>query len=100
MVPIIIVAAMLLIFGIVILCGKGDNLIAGFNTASKEEKEKYHIKRLRLVMGVAMILLAPTCLLLRWKDYASGMASFCVITVLLCFTAILLANTWAKKKNK
>lgn len=34
MVVIIIVAALLMIMGIVILVGKGDKLIAGYNTAS------------------------------------------------------------------
>ncbi|MBR4227934.1 MAG: DUF3784 domain-containing protein, partial [Bacteroidales bacterium] len=43
----IIVAALLLVMGIIIIIGKGDNLIAGYNTASKEERAKYNIKRLR-----------------------------------------------------
>ena len=43
MIVLIIVAAILLIMGIVVLIGKGDNLIAGYNTASKEEKSQYNI---------------------------------------------------------
>ena len=38
MIVLIIVAAILVIMGIIILIGKGDNLIAGYNTASKEER--------------------------------------------------------------
>ena len=60
MVAIIIVAALLFVLGIVILSGKGDNLIAGYNTSSKKDKEKYDVKRLRLVFGLMLILLAPT----------------------------------------
>ncbi|MBR4771305.1 MAG: DUF3784 domain-containing protein [Bacteroidales bacterium] len=99
MVAIIIVAALLFVLGIVILSGKGDNLIAGYNTSSKKDKEKYDVKRLRLVFGLMLILLAPTCFLLNYKDYTSGLVSFIVITVLLAFVAILLGNTWAKKKK-
>ena len=54
-------AVLFAIMGIVILIGKGDNLIAGYNTASKEERAKYDIKRLRgliggLLLGVIEIL--------------------------------------------
>lgn len=52
MIVIIIVAAVCVILGVLILAGRGDNLIAGYNTASKDEREKYDIKRLRLCIGV------------------------------------------------
>ena len=38
MVIIILLAAALLIMGIIVLIGKGDNLIAGYNLATEEEK--------------------------------------------------------------
>lgn len=38
MIVLIILAALFLIMGIIILIGKGDNLIAGYNTASEEER--------------------------------------------------------------
>ena len=40
---------------LLILSGRGDNLIAGYNTASKEEREQYHIKRLRWVIAGTML---------------------------------------------
>ncbi|MBR4753585.1 MAG: DUF3784 domain-containing protein, partial [Lachnospiraceae bacterium] len=46
MIVVIIIAALMVIMGIFILIGKGDMLIAGYNTASKKEKEKYNIKKL------------------------------------------------------
>ena len=55
MIVLLIVAAPLLIMGIVILVGKGDNLIAGYNTASKEEKSLYNIKRLRGLIGGLLV---------------------------------------------
>ena len=39
----IFIAAILGIMGLIILSGKGDMLIAGYNTASKEERERVNI---------------------------------------------------------
>lgn len=98
MIVLIIVAAILLIMGIIILVGKGDNLIAGYNTASKEEKEQYNIKRLRGLIGGILVVLAPMMLLLLGKESLAATLSFVVITFVLCIIMVLLANTWAKKR--
>lgn len=42
----------LLLCGIIFAFGKGGFLIAGYNTASKEEKEKYNKKRLTGCMSI------------------------------------------------
>ena len=42
------------IISIIFLTGHGDSLIAGYNTASKEEKEKYNAKKLCHCMGIGM----------------------------------------------
>ena len=94
----IIIAALLAILGIVILAGKGDNLIAGYNTASKEEKEKVNIKRLRLVMGILLILLGLMLYLCMKEESITSMFAFAPIALVLCFAGIALANSWAKKK--
>ena len=36
----IVFAAMFLVLAVIILTGKGDKLIAGYNTASEEERKK------------------------------------------------------------
>ena len=84
---------------LLILSGRGDNLIAGYNTASKEEREQYDIKRLRLV--IACILLAT--LILFWipvlmNDKELYKHIVLVGTFPICFIGIILANSWAKKK--
>ena len=98
MTALIIVAALCAIMGIIVLLGKGDFLIAGYNTASDKEKEKYNIHRLRFVVGV--VLLAIACLmpllLLKVGNVFKGLLSG--IVVVLCIAAVILANTWAKKK--
>ena len=99
MIILIIVAAFLAIMGIVILIGKGDNLIAGYNIASKEERAEYDIKRLRGLIGGFLIILAPLTLLLL-EEKMTAKWSFFAFTFIGCIIVVVLANTWAKKKRK
>ena len=100
MVVLIIVALVCAVMGILVLIGKGDNLIAGYNTASKEERERYDIKRLRGLIGGLMIVLAPLLLLMIGKESMAAIWSFCGIVLVLCIVVVILANTWAKKKSQ
>ena len=89
----------MLIMGIIILLGKGDNLIAGYNTASKEERSQYNIKRLRGLIGGFLLILAPMMVLLLGGESLVAGFSFIAFTFVLCIVLAILANTWAKKKN-
>lgn len=100
MIVLIIVAAILAMMGIVILIGKGDNLIAGFNTASQEERAKYDIKRLRGLIGGFLIALAPMSFLLLGEDTMKAVWSYVALTFVASIVVVVLANTWAKKKGK
>ena len=100
MVVLIIVALVCAVMGILVLIGKGDNLIAGYNTASKEERERYDIKRLRGLIGGLMIVLAPLLLLMIGKESMASIWSFCGSSLGLCIVVLVLANTWAKKKSQ
>ena len=93
-----IVVALLAILGVIILIGKGDMLIAGYNTASPEEKAKYNIKRIRLLVGGLLIGISLVYLLFHVKANPVLSWIFTVILLLLVFIIIYLANTWAKKK--
>lgn len=98
MIIVIIVAAVTAILGIVILVGKGDDLIAGYNTAPPEERDRYHIKRLRFLFGGLLLVIAPLCLLM--EVFSSSEYSILAITaaiVALAILAVILANTWARK---
>ena len=99
MIVLIIFAAILLLMGIIIIIGKGDNLIAGYNTASKEERSQYHIKRLRGLIGGMLTVLAPMMLLLLKEESLAATFSFIALTFVLCIVLVILANTWAKKNN-
>ncbi len=92
----IVLAAFLVIMAIVILAGKGDWLIAGYNTASKKEKEQVNIKRLRFIVGLFLLIVAPLLFILG--DNLIRVLVFVVVVISLAVCCSILANTWAKKK--
>ena len=83
---------------LLILSGRGDNLIAGYNTASEKEREQFNMKRLRIVIGGMLFL----TIIAFWIPVLIGNQKFIIpMTIALfpiCFIGIILANTWAKKK--
>lgn len=100
MIVLIIVALLCAVLGIVVLIGKGDHLIAGYNTASREEREQIDIKRLRGLVGGLLVLLAPLTLLMIGKESLESIWAYCAIVFVLCVVVVVLANTWAKKKSQ
>ena len=94
----IIIASLLVVLGIIVLAGKGDMLIAGYNTASREEKEKVNIKRLRLLIGGLLVVMAPMCFILGDNNNVNSGLIFTGIVVVLTIIVIVLANTWAMNK--
>ena len=94
----IVLAVILVVMAIVILAGKGDWMIAGYNTASKEEKETVNVKRLRLILGILLLFIAPLLFMIGdHSDKTTGLI-FAGIVIVLTTVAVILANTWAKKK--
>lgn len=100
MVVLVILALVFAGMGILILVGKGDNLIAGYNTPSREEREQIDIKRLRGLVGGLLIVLAPLMLLMLGKESMTSSWSFSALVFVLCIVVVVLANTWAKKKSQ
>ena len=100
MVVLVILALVFAVMGILVLVGKGDNLIAGYNTASREEREQIDIKRLRGLVGGLLIVLAPLMILLLGTETMASAGSFGAIVFVLCIVVVILANTWAKKKSQ
>ena len=56
-----ITALLFAVLGTVFFCGKGSSLIAGYNTASSEEKKQIDEKELCRAMGSLMFVLAACC---------------------------------------
>ena len=95
-ITIILLASLCLILALVILVGKGDWMIAGYNTASPKERKKYNIKRLRIVMFVLLVVTALFVLsILYTPPYLIGLTA--QVLVIICIIGVILANTWAKK---
>ena len=89
--------------GRLIARGEGDSLIAGYNTAKKEEREHYNIGRLRrlssmVMYGVAALLplfgIAPT-LPGQWAMIATpALAIILIVGVIVCIT---WGDKWTRK---
>lgn len=96
-----IVVFLFAVISIVLMMGKGSFLIAGFNTASKEEKEKYKIKRLCQVVGGGFSLL--TILLAIFVYFEGELPNYLRWTfpwgylVIIAFI-LILSNTICRKK--
>ena len=93
---VILLASLCLILALVIFVGKGDWMIAGYNTASPKEREKYNIKRLRIVLSVLMVVTALFVLsILYTPPYLIALTA--QVLLIVCIIGVILANTWAKK---
>ena len=88
----LIILLIVLVLAILILSGKGDNLIAGYNTATKKERETYNIRRVRICIGGMLLILSPIMLM-----FADNFIILIAIVPPLSFLSVILTNTWAKK---
>ena len=98
-----IVSVILLVMATVILIGKGDSLIAGYNTASREAQQVYDKRRVRILVGVLLIIVAlalplfAVLLVLGYKE--AVLVALPVTAFVLVATTFTVAHFWAKKKR-
>ena len=95
----LMLAIIFLILAYIIMKGKGDKFIAGYNTASEEEKAQVNIKRLRILVALTSVLAGAFCCLI--PIIANNNAVVIGATVVLLvfgLLVVILANTWARKK--
>ena len=90
------IGVVLVAIAIVLLCGKGGFLIAGYNTMPPKEQAKYDEKALCRCMGKLMFALAGTwviialsALLDRMWLYYVGLGLFLAV----CFGGVIYMNT-------
>lgn len=97
------VALLFIVLGIVFIQGKGAFLIAGYNTSSKAEKEKYNEKALCRFMGKMMFLFAVCFLVMILSDMLENLAFLWIglglFGAVVVFT-LIYANTGNRFKNK
>lgn len=99
MIPAIIFSLFFIILAIVFYLGKGDKLIAGYNTASEEERKKVNIQRLRILMSCISVITAAFCVSMPivGNNIQAQLGAVAVLLVAIIFV-VILANTWARKK--
>lgn len=85
---------------ILLLTGHGANLIAGYNTASPQKKEKYNEKKLSRVVGIGMSVITVLILVMAIGQNTFPAATayvFGAFTLLDCAVMMILANSICKK---
>lgn len=90
----------ILIFTIILLSGRGAWLIAGYNTASKEEKAEYDEKKLCRVTGIGMAVIAILILVMGlFEDMLPASFAFISLGIIIvdCIVTIIVSNTVCKK---
>ena len=98
-----ILVVVFIILGVVFFKGKGAFLIAGYNTAGREERAKYDEKALCRFMGKLMFVLAGCFFVIILGNILKQMALvWCGIALILaiCLAAIIYANTGNRFKRK
>lgn len=99
------VSIVLVLLGVIVLIGKGDMLISGYNTLPSEKKAQYDVKRLRRV--TAMLLFVIAIMLPLYELYISILdeSQIAVATIVLtvviiatCIIGVILMNTYCKRK--
>jgi drug/metabolite transporter (DMT)-like permease len=94
-----VIAALFIVLAVIFLMGKGDKLIAGYNTLSEEERKGINIHRLRVLMAIVSVLTACFCILLSFIGEDRNQALIAgFVFILITIIIVILANTWAKKK--
>ena len=95
----LMIAVIFFIFAYIVVKGKGDKFIAGYNTASEEEKAQVNVQRLRILVALTSVLAGAFCCIIPLLADNNG-AIVGATVVLLCsgLAVVVLANTWARKK--
>ena len=95
----LMIAVIFFIFAYIVVKGKGDKFIAGYNTASEEEKAQVNVQRLRILVALTSVLAGAFCCMIPLLADNNG-AIVGATVVLLCsgLAVVVLANTWARKK--
>ncbi len=89
-----------LIMALVFFLGKGSGLIAGYNTASDEEKAKYDEKKLNRTYAIVCLILSVGFVLTGIIDKPQAIYFLLIPTVLLCvILLVILSNTYCKKSD-
>ncbi len=91
------VTILFMILSIPLLMGKGSWLIAGYNTSSREEKEKYDEKKLCRAMGFMCAIIGIMSGLLGIINTESFAIVYAVLITIIVIITLIYTNTKCKK---
>ena len=98
------VFGLLAIISIIFLTVHGVSLITGYNTASKEEKEKYNAKKLCHCMGIGMpvitILVGIMAINKRLLQNNYFVFIFVALVLIDVVVTIVVSNKFCKENSK
>ena len=95
-----IVFGIFAVISIILLSGHGSWLISGYNTASKEEKEKYNEKKLCRTMGIGMSVIAILLLIMGvFENILPAFFVYIALGIILADVVIIivLGNTICRR---
>ena len=95
-----IVFVIFAVLSIVLLSGHGSWVISGYNTASKEEKEKYDEKKLCRTMGIGMSIISILILIMGlFENVLPAFFVYIALGIILVnvVVIIILGNTLCRK---
>lgn len=89
--PIWILVVLLTIISVTLISGHGSWFIAGYNTASKKEQEKYDRKRLCRTVGGGMLVITVLVLVMKIFEHILP-ADFAYIAVGIILADVVIIN--------
>lgn len=80
---------------VVILMGRGDWLISGYNRVSQEQRARYNLLRLRILTAMTLLVIV----LFLWISYILNVNEVIKSSVILAIALIVvvLQYTWARR---
>ena len=97
-----VIVIIMLVFSVILLTGKGCFLLAGYNTMSKEKKQKYDEKKLCRISGCGLAIISIILAISAYYEFELPAAiswlypwGIIVIAVII----IVLGNTVCKKRD-
>lgn len=99
-----VISLLIVVVAVVIMLGRGDDFIVGYNIASKKTRDMYDIRRVRVIVGVLLMLIAmalpaiAAMLIMGYKELV--MTTLPAIVFILIAATFTASHLWAKKKSK
>ena len=99
-----VISLLIVVVAVVIMLGRGDDFIVGYNLASKKTRDMYDIRRVRVIVGVLLMLIAmalpaiAAMLIMGYKELV--MTTLPAIVFVLIASTFTASHLWAKKKSK